>query len=120
MRQTTAVARHDGLGKRTARARVEAQVARMLAFDLEPGVKDWRRTCAAQGWYWTRQQQAELLRELPGRFEAIERDFGPAIVYESTFKDSCLTGWTLEEATMELTASQQVIGPGQKKMNRTY
>ena len=43
MRQTTAVAKHDGLRERTARARVEAHLARMLAFDLEPGVKDWRR-----------------------------------------------------------------------------
>jgi len=27
----------------------------MLAFDFEPGVKAWRRACAAQGWYWTAQ-----------------------------------------------------------------
>jgi len=27
----------------------------MLAFDFQLGVKDWRRACAAQGWYWTRE-----------------------------------------------------------------
>jgi len=46
----------------------------MLAFDFEPGVKEWHRTCAAQGWYWTREQQMEVLGELPGPFEPIERD----------------------------------------------
>jgi len=50
------------LHKRTARARVEAHLSRMLAFDFELGVKEWRRACAAQGWYWT--------RELPGSAEA--------------------------------------------------
>lgn len=65
-RRTKAVAKHDGLRKRTARARVEAHLARMLAFDFEPGVKEWRRACAAQGWYWTREQQADLFGELPG------------------------------------------------------
>jgi hypothetical protein len=40
--------------KRTARARVEAHLARMLAFDFEPWVTEWRRACAAQGWYSTR------------------------------------------------------------------
>jgi hypothetical protein len=65
-RRTKAVAKHDGLRKRTARARVEVHLARMLAFDFEPGVKEWRRACAAQGWYWTREQQADLFGELPG------------------------------------------------------
>jgi hypothetical protein len=36
MRQAEAVATHAGLHKRTARARVEAHLARMLAFDFEP------------------------------------------------------------------------------------
>jgi hypothetical protein len=43
MGHTKAVATHDGLHKRTARARVEAHLARMLAFDFEPPVKEWRR-----------------------------------------------------------------------------
>jgi len=77
------------------RARVEAHLARMLAFDFEAGVKEWRRAWPAQGWYWTREQQAELLGELPGPFEPIERDLGPAVaavwaLYESTFKNACV------------------------------
>ena len=47
--------------------------------DFEPGVKEWRRACAARSWYWTREQQADLLGELPGPFEPIERDLGPAV-----------------------------------------
>ena len=78
-RQARAVASHDGLRKRTVGARVEAHLALMLAFDFEPGVKKWRRACAAQGWYWTRQQQVDLGGELPGPFEPIERDLGPGI-----------------------------------------
>jgi hypothetical protein len=46
MRQTEAVATHPGLHKRTARARVEAHLARMLAFDFEPRVKEWRQAHA--------------------------------------------------------------------------
>jgi len=42
-------------------------------------VKEWRRAYAAQGWYWTLEQQAHLWDELPGRFEPIERDLGPAV-----------------------------------------
>ena len=92
MRQAAAVAQHDGLRKRTARACVEAHLARMLAFDFAPGVKAWRRACAAQGWYWTREQQAHLWSELPGPFEPIERNLGPAVwaLYEGTFKDACV------------------------------
>ena len=62
------MAKHPGLHKRTARGRVEAHLARMLAFDFEPGVKKWRRACGAQGWYWTREQQADFSGELPGAF----------------------------------------------------
>jgi hypothetical protein len=51
----------------------------MLAFDFQPGVTDWRRACAAQGWYWTREEQAALLGELPAPFSPIERDLGPAV-----------------------------------------
>jgi len=40
MRQAKVVARHSGLHKQTARARVEAHLARMLAFDFEPGVME--------------------------------------------------------------------------------
>jgi hypothetical protein len=123
MRQTKAVAKHSGLHKRTARARVEAHLARMLAFDFEPGVKSWRRACAAQGWYWSREQQADLMGELPGPFAPIERDLGPAIaavwaLYESTFKDACVMDWTQEQATMELAARLQVIGLGHQKLGR--
>jgi len=46
-----------------ARAQI---LARMLALDFQPGVKAWRRACAAQVWYWTREQQADLLGELLG------------------------------------------------------
>ncbi len=123
IRQAKAVAKHDGLHKRTARARVEAHLAGMLAFDFEPAVKPWRRACAAQGWYWTREQQADLLGELPAPFEPIERDLGPAIaavwaIYESTFKDACVMDWTQEQATMELAARLQVISLGQQKRGR--
>jgi hypothetical protein len=123
MRQTKAVAKHNGLRKRTARARIEAHLARMLAFDFEPGVKEWRRACAAQGWYWTREQQADLLGELPGPFEPIERDLGPAVaavwaLYEGTFRDACVMDWTQEEATTELAARLQVISLGHQKRGR--
>ena len=122
-RQAKAVARHDGLRKRTARARVEAHLARMIAFDFEPGVKEWRRACAAQGWYWTREQQADLGREIPGPFEPIERDLGPGIaavwaLYESAFKDACVRDWTQDEATIELAARLQVISLGRQKRRR--
>jgi AcrR family transcriptional regulator len=122
MRQTQAVAKHDELHKRTARARVETHLARMLAFDFQPGVKEWRRACAAQGWYWTREQRAELGR-LPGPFGPIERDLGPAVaavwaLYESTFKEACVMDWTLEEATMEATARLQVISLGHQRDRR--
>jgi len=116
-RQTKAVAQHDGPHRRTVRGRVEAHLARMLAFDFTPGVREWRRACAAQGWYWTREQQAELLGKLPGPFEPIERDLGPAVaavraVYENTFRDACVMDWTQEQATMELAARLQVINLG--------
>ena len=122
-RRAKAVATHNGLRKRTARARVEAHLARMLAFNFEPGVKKWRRACAAQGWYWTPEQQAHLWGELPGPFEPIERDLGPAVaavwaLYESTFKDACVMDWTLTETTMELTARLQVISLGHQKRGR--
>jgi hypothetical protein len=65
MRQTKAVAKHDGLHKRIARARVEAHLARMLTFDFQPGVKEWRRACAAQGWY-ARALRADRARPRPG------------------------------------------------------
>jgi hypothetical protein len=122
-RQTKAVAKHDGLHKRTARARVEAHLGRMLAFDFESGVKAWRRACAAQGWYWTRAQQADLLGKLPAALEPIERDLGPSIaavwaLYESTFKDACVMDWTREQATMELAARLQVISLGHQKRAR--
>lgn len=119
-RQAAAVVSHEGLRRPTARERVEAHLARMLAFDFQPGVKDWRRACAAQGWYWTREQHADLGGKLPGPFEPIERDLGPAIaavwaLYESTFRDACVMDWTREQATTELTTRMQVISLGQRK-----
>lgn len=123
VRQTKTVAKHDGLHKRTPRARIEAHLARMLAFDFEPGVKAWRRACAAQGWYWTREQQVGLFGQLPGPFEPIERDLGPAIavvwaLYEGTFKDACVMDWTREQATLELAARLQVISLGRTRNRR--
>jgi AcrR family transcriptional regulator len=118
-RQAEAVAQHPGLHQRTARARVEAHLARMFAFDFQPGVKEWRRACTAQGWYWTREQYAAL-GELQSPLSPIERDLGPAIaavwaLYESTFSDACVMDWTQEQATMELTARLQVVSLGHKK-----
>jgi len=37
MRQANAVAKHDALRKRTGRARLEAHLALMLAFDFDMG-----------------------------------------------------------------------------------
>src|SRR5262252_2638685 len=48
VRQSEATRSHGGLRNRGPRARVEAHLARMLAFDFQPGVKPWRRACAAQ------------------------------------------------------------------------
>jgi len=81
MRQTKAVAKHDGCTS---------------GLRLPPGVKSRRRACAARGWYWTREQQADPLGELRG-LRAIERDLGPAVaavraVYEGTFKDILCDG----------------------------
>src|SRR5262249_5548063 len=117
------VAKHPDLHKRTARARVEAHLARMLAFDFEPAVKEWRRACAAQGWYWTCEQQADLGRNLPGPFEPIQRDVGPAVaavwaLYVSTFRDACVMDWTQAQATMELAARLEVVSLGQPKRTR--
>ena len=117
MRQTKAVAKHRGPHKRTARARVEAHLARMLAFDFKPGVKAWRRACMAQGWYWTREQFAMLSGHAEGPLEPIAKDLGTAVsavlaLYEATFKDACVMDWTQEQPTMELTARLQVISLG--------
>jgi hypothetical protein len=54
------VPKHDGLCRHTAHGRIEAYFARMLAFDFELAVKEWRRACIAQIWYWTREQYAAL------------------------------------------------------------
>jgi hypothetical protein len=94
----------------------------MLAFDFEPGGKEWRRACTAQGWYWTREQYAAL-GELGSPLSPIERDLGSAIaavwaLYESTFRDACVMDWTQEQATMELTARLQVITVGCQKRGR--
>jgi len=81
-----------------------------------------RHACAAQGWYWACEQQAELLRELPGSFVPIERDLGLAIAAvganEITFRDACVMDWTLDEATMELIATLQAISLGHQKPGR--
>jgi hypothetical protein len=117
VRQTEAVRSHDGLRKRSVRARVEAHLTRMLAFDFEPGVKAWRRACAAQGWYWTREQYATLSGDTEGPLEPIVKDLGTAVaavlaIYETTFRDACVMEWTLEETTMELSARLQLVSLG--------
>jgi hypothetical protein len=118
MRQAEAVATHPGLHKRTARARVEAHLARMLAFDFEPGVKKWRRACIAQGWCWTREQYAALGSWNPHchRSSAISarrsQRFGPSTRARSM---TCVMDWTQEQATMELTTRLLVIGLGHLK-----
>jgi hypothetical protein len=73
------------------------------------------RACA-QGRYWTRDHYAGL-GELASPLSPIERDLSTAIatvwaLYESTFRDVCVMEWTLDEATMELTARLQVISLG--------
>ena len=117
LRQTQMVRRHQGPRKRGARARVEAHLARMLAFDFDPKIRAWRRACMAQGWYWTREQFATLSGDAEGPLEPIAKDLGAALaavlaVYESTFRDACVMEWTLEETTMELTARLQSISIG--------
>ena len=117
LRQAKAVKRHDGLRKRGARARVEAHLGRMLAFDFQPTVKTWRRACMAQGWYWTREQYATLSGDAEGPFEPIVKDLGTAVaavlaLYECTFRDACVMEWTLEETTMELTGRLRLVTLG--------
>jgi hypothetical protein len=117
LRQSKSLRRHDGLRKRGARARVEAHLARMLAFDFDPKVKAWRRACMAQGWYWTREQYATLWGDAEGPLEPIAKDLGTAVapvlaIYENTFRDACVMEWTLEETTMELTARLQLVSLG--------
>jgi hypothetical protein len=117
VRQAKAVRQQNGVRKRGARARVEAHLSRMLDFDFQPGVKEWRRGCLAQGWYWTREQFAMLSSAPEGPLEPIVKDLGPAVaavlaLYESTFRDACVMEWTLEEATMELTARLRVVSLG--------
>src|SRR4051794_31660622 len=69
--QSEAVTDHDGLRKHTARGRVEAHLARMLEFDFQPVIKPWRRACAAQSWYWTREQYSTLSGRVQGPLEPI-------------------------------------------------
>src|SRR3954449_2642244 len=107
VRQFEAVAHHDGLRKRTTRGRVEAHLARMLEFDFQPKVMPWRRACAAQSWYWSREQYSRLWGRVEGPLEPIEKDLGAAVavvwaVYESTFRDACVMEWSLEQATAEV------------------
>ena len=78
---------------------------------------------SSQGWYWTREQQAHLRGKLPGPFEPIECDLGPAVaavwaLYESTFKDACVMDWMLEQATMELAARSKAISTGNQRDRR--
>lgn len=117
VRQAETVRSHDGLRKRSPRARVEAHLTRMLAFDFEPGTKAWRRACAAQGWYWSRDQFATLSGDAEGPFEPIVKDLGTAVaavlaLYECTFRDACVMEWTCEETTMELMARLRVVDIG--------
>src|SRR5262249_37326877 len=106
VRQTDVVRQHDGLRKRTPRARVEAHLAQMLAFDFDPTVKAWRRACLAQAWYWSREQYAQLWGDEEGPLGPIVRDLGIAVatvwaVYEATLQDAFVMDWSLDQATME-------------------
>src|SRR3954465_3693561 len=117
IRQSEAVAHHDGLRKRSPRARVEAHLARMLEFDFQPDVKSWRRACAAQSWYWTREQYSRLWGRVEGPLEPVEKDLGAAVavlwaVYESTFRDACVMDWTLAETISEVADRLKVVTVG--------
>jgi hypothetical protein len=117
VRRTDAVKTHDGLRKRNARARVEAHLARMLAFDFDPSVRAWRRACSAQSWYWTREQYAVLWGDEEGPLGPIVKDLGAAVaavwaVYEATLQDAFVMEWTLEQATMELSERLAVVSLG--------
>lgn len=79
----------------------------MLVFDFEPGVTEECCARTAQGWYWSREQRADLLGEVPGPFEPIERDVGTAVaavsaLYEGGCRDARVMGWTQEQARMEI------------------
>ena len=114
MRQTTAVAKHDGLRKRTAPARVEAHLAWMLAFDLEPGVKDLRRM----------RRPGLVAGRTPARatraFRGHRARLRPGDCLRKHLQGLPRDGLGSGRGDYGVTASQQVIGPGQKKMNRTY
>jgi hypothetical protein len=117
VRQTDAVKMHDGLRKRGARARVEAHLARTLAFDFDPSVRAWRRACSAQSWYWTREQYAVLWGDEEGPLGPIVKDLGAAVaaawaVYEATLQDAFVMEWTLQQATVELADRLKVIELG--------
>jgi hypothetical protein len=115
IRQAEAVATPAMPRRRTAPARVAAHLDRMLAFDFAPGTRPWRRACAAQSWYWTRDQQRAMGVDLPSPFRPVEKDAGGAIaavmaLYEATFRDACVMEWTLEQASMELHDRLRTIG----------
>jgi hypothetical protein len=117
VRQMDAVKTHDGLRKRNARSRVEAHLARMLAFDFDPSVRAWRRACSAQAWYWTDEQYAVLWGDEEGPLGPIVKDLGSAVaavwaVYEAVLQDAFVMGWTLEQATMELSERLAVVSLG--------
>jgi hypothetical protein len=61
----------------------------MLAFDFEPGVKAWRRACAAQGWHWTREQYATPSGDAEGPLEPIAKDLAGSRMREGP--DSSVT-----------------------------
>lgn len=117
VRQIEAVENHEGLRKRSARARVEAHLARMLAFDFDPSVRAWRRACSAQSWYWTREQYATLWGDEEGPLGPVVKDLGLAIaavwaIYEATLQDAFVMEWTLEQAIMELTDRLKMVSIG--------
>jgi hypothetical protein len=117
VRQTEAVKDHQGLRKRGARARVEAHLARMLAFDFEPRVRAWRRACSAQSWYWTREQYATLWAEEEGPLGPIVKDLGGAVaavwaVYQATLQDAFVMEWTPEQTNMELADRLKAVSLG--------
>jgi hypothetical protein len=67
-------------------------------------VKEWRRACAAQGWYWTREQQADPLGDNYQPPSIRSSAILPQALYESTLQDACVMDWTHDEATIELIA----------------
>jgi len=110
------VAKHDGYT-----SGLHAHASRHILAGCSPSTSA-PRLCR-QGWYRTREQQADLPGEPPGPFEPIERDLGPVVaavwaVYEGIVKNACAPGWTLEQAALEFAARLQVVSLGHHRRER--